>query len=297
MINLPTAEFSIFSFAFSVGNFMQRFFFFLIGMLFFVTASLKCWLLLTDPFADIKGGFPTAILWLMVVCEFALAFWNFVPRPQDVLKFVDVTTFLILAIIASSRWILGYTSCGCAGSVEVAPWLFVVIDIGVLICFLGFQRSRAGTISGFRKLLIAFTALNQARQGQIVGIIGLLFFLIVCQLGTFATMRVQLFGELELEADAILESQLIAGNLVDRSVTISNRSNHAATIVGVDRSCNCVSFAANGVVLPPNSSSLLAISISPEKLGQFHQRLIVFLDHPNQFRMNIDVFGNVLKGR
>jgi hypothetical protein len=184
----------------------------------------------------------------------------------------------------------------CAGAFQVPPWLFFGIDIGVVICFFGFEQSRKAILNGMIESLKAVNSLTPARKGQLVGGIGLLVVFLALQIDAFASVRGSLFGEPMIAARLKLVDELTVGDVVHANVMVSNLSNHSATIVGTEKSCSCVDFVSDVIVIPPKSKSLFAISISPEKAGRFHQRLVLFLDHPNQFRMNVDVLGNVLEG-
>lgn len=42
--------------------------------IFALAAGGKLWLVATDPFADIKLGFPLAVMWLAIVVEFGLSY-------------------------------------------------------------------------------------------------------------------------------------------------------------------------------------------------------------------------------
>ena len=53
---------------------MTRVVFFLIGLLLSVTATLKLWMLMTDPFADIRVAIPAPVIWVSVLIETILVY-------------------------------------------------------------------------------------------------------------------------------------------------------------------------------------------------------------------------------
>ena len=63
--------------------------FFLIGLLLVTSAILKAHLLLTDPFADLRAGYPKGVLWLAVFLELVLATINFSSKAYDLVRFSD----------------------------------------------------------------------------------------------------------------------------------------------------------------------------------------------------------------
>ncbi len=55
---------------------MIRLVLFILAGIFALAAGGKLWLVATDPFADIKLGFPLPIIWLTIAAEFALVYLN-----------------------------------------------------------------------------------------------------------------------------------------------------------------------------------------------------------------------------
>jgi len=65
-----------------------------------------------------------------------------------------------------------------------------------------------------------------------------------------------------------------------------------AKIVGMDVSCRCFELDEPiGLVLAANSIRKIDFRIIPSKQGEVRQRAVLFLDHPEQFRMSIDLLG------
>jgi hypothetical protein len=46
-------------------------------------------------------------------------------------------------------------------------------------------------------------------------------------------------------------------------------------------------------IIRANERISLPLVIKPTKLGPLHQRVVLFLDHPRQFRLNVDVLNPV----
>ena len=102
---------------------MIRLVLFILAGIFALAAGGKLWLVATDPFADIKLGFPLPIICLTIAAEFALVYLNLKailrpPRslPRLPLAWLANVAFLsILFIVSIARWAMGYVSCGCFG--------------------------------------------------------------------------------------------------------------------------------------------------------------------------------------
>jgi len=78
-------------------------------------------------------------------------------------------------------------------------------------------------------------------------------------------------------------------------VTIKNRSNREGVVIGMDRSCRCFELTEEpvGLVIPAQSQVELSLVIKPNKTGRIIQRIVLFLRHPDQFDVPINLFGSV----
>ncbi len=274
---------------------VERLPFYLIASLLSAPAMAKVWMLLTDPFADIRAGIPKEILWGTVVFELWLAFENLRIRDQRVLASIDVSTFSAFAIFAGVRWALGYASCGCAGNFEVPPWFFLLIDIGIVLGFLSSALRRSLVFDGWHELANWWNGWSAAARGRLAGLLFFVGFIGFLQLPIAATLRASVFGELPILATVKLDGELIVGKESVGNVEIWNRSGRPAKIIGLERSCKCFGLTEGPIakIIAPNGHISVSLVISPENPGPLHQRIVLFLDHPTQFRMDIDVFGSV----
>jgi hypothetical protein len=78
-------------------------------------------------------------------------------------------------------------------------------------------------------------------------------------------------------------------------VTIRNLTDIPAKIVGFERSCRCVGFESNPAsqVVPGFGNVTLTFLFVPRKSGPVRQRIILYTDHPKQFRVTAELFGSV----
>ncbi len=237
-----------------------KFVFRLIAILLTVTSVAKLWMLLTDSFTN------------------AIVFASF-------------------GIFAAIRWSLGYTSCGCSGNLELPPWVFILIDVGILIGLLSFNAFRYAIPAGYRGLKLRYLQIPKHRKGQLAGFMAAVAIFVSLELEILSPLRARLLGDSPILATALISENMTVGMPSFSSVSIINRSNLPARVVGFSKSCSCVEFKAEPILIPANSTWNTEITIVPKIVGNFHQRVVFFLDHPDQFRLKIDVLGNVLKGK
>jgi hypothetical protein len=267
----------------------------LIALVLFGTAALKLWMLLTDAFADIRVGIPREILWLSVALEFWLAYENLVIRDRRVLAFMNTIVFGAFATFASIRWLLGYGTCGCSGNIEIPAWVFIILDLAIVAWFTRGTIPRQELLAGLRELIGWWRGWSPERRGQLVGV-GLFATVIVAvQLPVAAPLRAMALGEPAIQATVRIDGDLILNQETAGKVELWNRSSHSGKIIGQNRSCRC--FVINGdpifKSIPAGGRISFPLVIKPEKPDPLHQRVVLFLDHPEQFRVNIDVVGFV----
>ena len=119
--------------------------------------------------------------------------------------------------------------------------------------------------------------------------------IVVLQLPSAAPIRAMLVGEPLIQATVSLHDELILNRETTGQVEIWNCSSQPAKIIGFSRSCRCFDLSENPIsqTIPATGRLVFPLVIKPTKLGSLHQRVELILDHPKQYRMNIDVFGSV----
>ncbi len=268
--------------------------FYLIAILLSATAMAKIWMLLTDPFADIRVGIPKEILWITVVFELWVAFENWRIRDHRVLALINTLTFAIFAIFAGTRWAQGYTSCGCAGSMEFPPWTFMMLDLSIVTWFLSSTARRSVEFDGALELLNWWNGWSSGAKGRLAGLILFVSCLGFVQLPIAAPIRAAVLSEPPIQPIVQFNGELVVGIESIVEVEIWNRFMRPVKIVGMQRSCNCIELPKGtiGEIISGNGRFSLPLVVTPKKSGPMHQRIVLFLDHPLQFRMNIDVLGS-----
>jgi hypothetical protein len=258
-------------------------------------AIAKLWMLLTDSFADIRVGLPKEILWLSVAFELWLASENFRLSDHRVMAFINTIAFAFFASFAAMRLLLGYQSCGCSGNLEIPAWVFLLIDVGVVAWFASSTSRRNQIASGLWKLVHGWSCWSPEKRGQLAGLGLFASLMFVSQLHVAAPFRAMFFGESPLIATVKMDGELVLEQESRGTVEIWNRSSQPAKIIGLSRSCSCLDFFESPISrrILGNERVIWSVKIKPNKLGTLNQRVELFLDHPKQFRVNVNVFGFV----
>ncbi len=107
-----------------------------------------------------------------------------------------------------------------------------------------------------------------------------------------ASFRANLFSEQLIKVRINLPARLQVSEKSTGEVEIHNQSAIDAKIIGMDLSCRCFELDEPiGLVLAANSIRKIDFRIVPMKQGEVRQRAVLFLDHPEQFRLTIDLVG------
>jgi hypothetical protein len=69
----------------------------------------------------------------VLAVELVLAAWLFLGFARRVLWIAAVWVFSAFAVVAISRGVQGFASCGCFGATQVNPWIVVAIDVAALV--------------------------------------------------------------------------------------------------------------------------------------------------------------------
>lgn len=261
----------------------------IVGLLLLCTGLAKLWVLLFYPFPDVVLGFAVELACILIAYELFLGFWNFCSKDKDIVSLFNALTFGLFGFYAFTRWMQGFSNCGCAGIVQIPTFVFIILDFSI---FAFFSLSIRKT---FRPIMRRWwSELSNASRGRLAAILVFFTAVVILQFPFAASLRNRVFFQSPLRAEVVFVGQLELGQQSTCKVAIENVSQHTASVVGVQKSCVCVGIKnILGVEFLPGQSKNITLNLLPNTVGRLHQRIVVFLDHPDQFRMNIDVVGNV----
>jgi len=258
---------------------MARVVFFLIGLLLSVTAFLKLWMLLTDPFADISAQMPRILIWIAFLIEL---FTVVVLVSKTAVEAKWIVTLIVFAGFWSFsliRLLLGYTSCGCTGNIDLPPWASLILN-NTIVVVLMLCRPNIQTLG---QVLAKYS--NPFRSGlnwgrvSAVGVAILL--LAAAQLPAISSRLGMVPNVSGMVVD--LPRQLDVGRAVEVHATLHNRLDQPVMILGFSKSCTCItdSGTAPRLILPASKVEF-SIRITPHKPGRFRQRVICYVNVPGQ---------------
>jgi hypothetical protein len=112
---------------------MVRTFYLSIAVLLLITASLKAWMLLTDPFVDLKTGHSFHLLAIVVAWELFVACLLLSDLVSPRLSWaITLSTFLLFVCYGVAKLFAGQSHCDCAGYVAIPTWVSLTLNISVV---------------------------------------------------------------------------------------------------------------------------------------------------------------------
>jgi hypothetical protein len=274
----------------------------ILGILLVVAAILKLHMLVTDPFADLKLGYPTVLLWAVVFVEFGVGAINIkgsnplVPFP--LIWLVNIVLFGMFFGVSLFRLVMNEASCGCFGKIDIPPVYSCVFSLSIVLLLCVFKLNAR---NDFKEIVPAGIQLFQncfstpTGLGVAVGI----FVMFGC-VAFPDSRRLLNIGLSRLGAGPVVEGTILRfepthhGTVIQGFIRLDNRSDRPIRISGITNSCTCFAVAPTSDVIEKHSSVYVPIVILLSKSGLFEQRVLFFLEHPRQGRVSADVVGTVL---
>lgn len=133
----------------------------------------KCWVLVTDPFVEIKTGYPVLLIATAVIVEFAVAYL-LVAKSFELKAIASLFLFSMFLIVSLIRLAVHSLSCGCFGTLNVSPLLSFLLNAGVVASVIWMIR-RSG---GMRRILASLSR-SEADLQSLTRIGGLAFALLM----------------------------------------------------------------------------------------------------------------------
>ena len=270
---------------------MSRVVFFLIGLLLAVTAILKLWMLLTDPFADLTAQLPRSVLWVAFYVEFSLVLILASRLGESVKWGTALLVFIGFWLFSCFRLILGYSSCGCTGSLSVPPSISVMLNTGV-IAFLIYCRPARLLANGIFRSSAELGRFQNWRR-----VLGghLLSFALACAcVVAFVFIFAPFSSEAAFSAESVDVGAVVVGETVSFECKIKNLTSKQTRIIGSKSACNCLVVVHNDASIPGEGVLVQQCQLNARKEGPLRQRLLFYTDNPIQGSVCVNVSGIVL---
>jgi len=279
---------------------MSRVVFILIGLLLSVTASLKLWMLLTDPFVDLKTGFPIPVFWLAFIAESTTVLILVAKNiPETTKAFVCISLFAAFALASGFRALTGHATCGCFGGAAVSPIVSFGISVSVIVSLWVFvlTRTQPWQVNGknatyWSRCVSLLGCMWVETSDWLMEIppsrLGYLCAVVVCSLAFCVSRSEQVQSGILILAgrQSVVAHQSNVSETSDHGaiakVTIRNCSSLPVNIIGGGKSCSCMTLTeVTGTIPPKGQVDFSVVATNKAKNGQSY-RVVYYLDAPWQ---------------
>ncbi len=222
---------------------MARIVFFLIGCLLAFTATAKLWMLMTDPFADVRLILSREVLWVVVIFELSLAYANFVFGSRKWLPAIDILVFTAFGIFSFVTVLLGYDDCGCAGGFRIPSVFFVITDFAIVTVLAASSLYQHNRFFGLQELKRHLQSLRAEQKGLLLGFSVFVLGLFLIQLPIAEKLRMMILGGRHISGKVEIAGDILLGQDSIAMARLTNLSDHPATVLGSAKSCSCFVLA------------------------------------------------------
>jgi hypothetical protein len=199
--------------------------------------------------------------WVQLVAvniEFALGLWLWSGAYPASARRVALLTFAGFTGLSLLHLVHGKASCGCFGTVEVAPWAMVVVDtLGVMACWAFRPDSAAAGVSNWRVTL----------AGGVM---------IVAGVPVNAKILQDMHASPLVVSPERIDMGLIGqGCASSRAFELHNRSGGEIEIASVETSCPCASVRPSRKTLSPGERLHMVLDLNMDAEPAFQGGLRV----------------------
>ncbi len=265
-------------------NNMTRAVFVLIGCLLLSTAVAKLWMLLTDPFADLKTGTSISLLWAAVFVELAVV-WVLASRATGESKWLVLLVFFSsMTAVSTYNLLSGRLTCGCAGSFPLHPAWVLGFDVLVVVILLLCKSLR---LLNYR-LIVRESA--ETFGGTASAALTVAIAVILWQSPRVKSLVQASLGELDVSAEVSGQNNDDAS--FSARIHLCNRTDRPVEIIAIGKSCYCVNLAGDQRTVPAHGTVRFNATIERSRQAPESgaQRLVFYLDAPRQRVLPVNLF-------
>lgn len=252
-----------------------------------IAAVLKLWAVYTGgifPLAIMFSNTDGALFYSLLGCV-EMVFVVLCARAglRTCLK-LQIGFFLVASATAVGLLLYGASSCGCFGALRVPPYAMAILDGGIL-CYLLSLRFFARLPERQQEKQITMSAEQYGIAAAIVGISA--FVLVARHIDDSRSA---------ITSDPVTITDIAVGEERDLSFRVYNRTQYPTEIVGSEKSCSCLTVDLHRVQIPPLGFKDLEVRYRPRVAGESVQKLQLFLSHPSQRWLTLDLRSSVSGG-
>jgi hypothetical protein len=267
-----------------------------LGLLLVVTALLK----VQGPADGALGQntilFSPRLRFAVMEAEALLGLWLLSGWAKRPAWLVTVAFFLIVAGFSFYLGLMGQSSCGCFGRIQVSPWNAFALDVACLAT-LGWVRPSFRRGEGE-------STVRSPRIREVLTIVGgAVVILTICLAGVLMAggsrpgdLLARMRGDrLTVEPPVTDMGSDVAGQTRRFTVRLHNHLNRAVKIVGGTANCSCLATDDLPILIPPGESRPItvfgAFKGSP---GLFQQEFYFYTDDKDQDRVLARIKGRII---
>ncbi len=243
-------------------------------------AGLKLYGLNVSPFAQYGWFTAPSVQMAAVLWEIVLGLWLLSGAYRTGAWLAAVGTFLAFAGVSGYLGWIGQASCGCFGVIKASPWYAFGVDVAALVLLaltrpdwravratpraelLRVPTGFAGIVLGAGLILVVLTGATTWVYGSPAAAIARL------QGAPLYTP-----GYVDFEATK-------PGEAVERTVPVTNWTDHAVRLIGGTSDCSCVTTTNMPLTINPGETATVAVrlKVPASASGAFTRRVELWSD-------------------
>lgn len=262
------------------------------AVLLIVSALLKAWMMVSDPFADVRTGYSIGLLSAVVIIELIVGYLLIAQNSFEMKWTLSFTIFASFFCLSTTRFALGYKVCGCFGNIAVSQEWSIFLNTILITCLLGILLVfKLRVVTVVRTGLSEIWSFLKPYRFESLGLsAGLLIFIGLTTAPTSKWIQ-SIWSNQQVATEPVWFDDLAVGVSQPGLVTLTNKSELPVTVVGAEKSCGCIALDLKPIVILPGDEVQLPFLLTPTQTGPFHQRLVYFLDSQHQQRVHVEILG------
>src|SRR5579875_351660 len=274
----------------------RRIVFVVLGLFLIVTALLKAQGTADGALGQNMILFSPHLRFLVMEAEALLGLWLLSGWAKRTAWVFAVAFFLVVAGCSLYLGLMGQSSCGCFGRIQVSPWSAFALDVACLavlgLCRPSFRRAEREITTASLWLREAITITCGAGAILAMCLEGILL-AGGSRPGDFLA-RVR--GDwITVEPPVTDMGSDVGGKTHRFTVRLRNHTDHMVKVVGGTANCSCLATAELPVSIPPGQSMPIQVAATFKGLpGLFQHEFLFYTDEERQKRVLARFKGRII---
>jgi len=260
-----------------------------------IAAALKFYGVVTGVLTVASLNVPVWVITLTAYLEIFVA-WQLCFSSHSALTWgAAVVLFAVFSSVSLVRWVSGASSCGCFGLLDTPPVATLAMTTACLVLLALVAPLQAAVSVRHDIASWSIQVIHHRRWVRDLAHLAT----VALMTGFLSTPAGRALAKLpsitRIVASSISIDQGCPESRAYASIAISNTSDHAAHIIGVNSTCGCITLGKAPDTIPPRGTIWYPVSIvRPMSTGEFHKVVSFYFDHPEQYVAQSKVSGQVI---